>query len=224
MSIYHKNYKDGGYLMNYETPKLNTTEKRRVLQFMIILRDSEPVIWRRIQIPSDYNFWDLHVAIQDAMGWQDYHLHQFQIKGKRKRIEAFIGIPDFRKIQEFKEVIPGWEIPVKEHFNDLGVTAKYLYDYGDDWYHTVILEGYILNDSQVKYPVIVGGERPCPPEDCGGIWGYKNLIKTLSNPKNEEYEALKEWVGEDWSPEKFDPNQVSFDDPYSRWFKAFPRR
>ncbi len=224
MSRFDKNYENGGYLMNYETPKLNTAEKRRVLQFMIILQDIEPVIWRRIQVPSDYNFWDLHVAIQDAMGWQDSHLHRFEIKGRRKRKEVHIGIPDFDRFEGVQEIFPGWEIPVGEHFNDLGVTAKYIYDYGDDWHHTVVLEGYILNDTQVEYPICLNGERACPPEDCGGAGGYGDLIKTLSDPKDEEYEALKEWAGVNWSPEKFDPKQVSFDNPYIRWFKAFLRR
>ena len=83
MSIYDKNYVDGGYLLNYKTPELNTAEKRRVMQFRVELQDISPKIWRRIQITSDCNFWDLHVAIQDAMGWLDYHLHHFEIKGKR---------------------------------------------------------------------------------------------------------------------------------------------
>lgn len=220
MSIFDKNYTEQGYLMNYLEHKVSAVEKRRVLQFKIILQDIEPVIWRRIQVPSNYNFWDLHVAIQDAMGWQDYHLHHFKIKGKRKRKEVHIGIPDFRQIGGINEVLPGWEIPVGEHFNELGVTAKYVYDYGDDWFHTVVLEGYILKDSNAEYPVCLDGARACPPEDSGGAWGYENLLKCLSDPDSEDYAEKKAWA-EDWHPEFFSPRNVKFDKPYARWSYAF---
>lgn len=220
MSIYDRNYTDNGYLMNYETPKLNTAEKRLVLQFRIDLNEIAPAIWRRIQISPDSNFWDLHVAIQDAMGWQDCHLHHFEIKGKRKRSEVHIGIPDFDRFGGVEEVFPGWEIPVKDHFNDLGVTAKYLYDYGDYWCHTVILEGYILKELNGEYPICLDGARACPPEDCGGVGGYEQLISTLSDPRSEDYRETRQWAG-DWHPEFFNPADVKFDPPYSRWFDAF---
>ena len=208
--------------MNYLEHKATTIEKRRVLQFKIILQGIEPLIWRRIQVPSDYNFWDLHVAIQDAMGWLDYHLHHFEIKGKRKRKTVHIGIPDFdRENFGLEPVLPGWEIPVTEHFNELGVTAKYLYDYGDDWHHTVVLEGYILRDHQAVYPLCPAGERACPHEDCGGTHGYESMLEILSDPTDIEHEEMKEWVGKSWSPEHFDPAEIKFYDPYYRWYNAF---
>ena len=220
MSSFDRNYTEQGYIMNYLEQKVSVVEKRRVLQFKITVQDIEPVIWRRIQVPSNYNFWDLHVAIQDAMGWQDYHLHRFEIKGKRKRKEVHIGIPDFDRFSEIQEVLPGWEIPIGEHFNDLGVTAKYCYDYGDDWSHLVVLEGYILKDSNTDYPICLDGARACPPEDCGGTWGYDNLLKCLSDPGSEDYSEMREWA-EDWHPEFFSTKNVVFDDPYFRWFHAF---
>ena len=231
MSIYDKNYVDGGYLLNYKTPELNTAEKRRVMQFRVELQDISPKIWRRIQVNSDCNFWDLHVAIQDAMGWLDYHLHHFEIKGKRKRKEVHIGIPDFHGLGGLQEVFPGWEVPVKDHFNDIGVTANYMYDYGDDWLHTVILEGYILKE-EIEYPVCLAGARACPPEDCGGTYGYGNLLKTLNGRNHEdyeeykesfdaEYEEIREWLGPDWEPEKFNLSDVRFFNPYSRFYNAF---
>jgi len=221
MSIYDRNFTDQGYLMNYETPKLNTAEKRMVLQFRIELNDITPAIWRRIQISTNCNFWDLHVAIQDAMGWHDHHLHRFEIKGKGKRNEIHIEIPDFDRLGGEKEVFPGWERPVMEHFNDLGVTAKYLYDYGDDWCHTVTLEGYILKDRNAVYPRCLDGARACPPEDCGGPGGYEELIRTLSNPKHIDYKTMKEWAG-NWHPEFFNPDEVRFDIPFIRWNNTFP--
>lgn len=78
-SRFEKNFTDKGYLLKYEKQPLHSYLKNQVLQFSVALQEIEPKIWRRIHVPSDYNFWDLHVAIQDAMGWQDYHLHHFEI-------------------------------------------------------------------------------------------------------------------------------------------------
>jgi len=195
--------------------------KNQVLQFLIELDGISPLIWRRIQVPSNYNFWDLHVAVQDAMGWTDSHLHHFEIKGKGKRKAERIGIPDFERWSELPEVFPGWEIWISAYFNDLGVQATYEYDYGDGWIHHIRHEGYIYRDPKIKYPVCIGGERACPPEDCGGVGGYGNLLAVLSNPEHEEHDEMKVWVGQDWSPEKFNPNNVKFDNPYKRWVTAF---
>lgn len=220
-SKFEKNFTDNGYLMNYEKNKNIPYLKNHLFQFKIELQEIEPLIWRRILVPADYNFWDLHVAIQDSMGWQDYHLHQFEIRGKGKRKEDHIGIPDFDRMEGLQEVYPGWEILMFTYFNDLGVEAKYLYDYGDSWYHNVKLEGYIFREKNVKYPVCIGGERACPPEDCGGVTGYYNVINTLTDPKKTDYIDMKRWVGKKWSPEKFNANDVKFDNPYKRWRFAF---
>jgi hypothetical protein len=218
---YNKNYTDTGYLMKYEKGISVSPYNNRVLQFKIELPEILPLIWRRILIPSDYNLWDLHVAIQDSMGWLDYHLHHFEFKGKGKNKEVRIGIPDFEGTDEMPEVYPGWEIPVLTYFNDLGITAKYFYDYGDSWWHTVQLEGYYFKDKKVSYPICIDGERACPPEDCGGERGYYEMIKTLSDVENEDYEEMKTWVGKNWHFDSFDKYAIQFDKPYQRWKKAF---
>ena len=218
---YEKNYTDRGYLLNYKKLPNIGYYKNRLLQFKIDLNDISPLIWRRILAPPDYNFWDLHVAIQDAMGWFDYHLHHFEIKGKGKRKTESIGIPDFDRFDDSREIYPGWEIPVLNYFNDLGIQARYIYDYGDSWTHTVTLEGYLIKERGVKYPVCIDGARACPPEDCGGDSGYYSLLDVLANPADLEYEDLKTWVGEGWDPEKFDKKAIVFDLPYKRRRKAF---
>ena len=83
---YQKNHTDQGFLMNYERSNINFFPNNRVMQFYVELSEIMPLIWRRIQVPTNYNFWDLHVAIQDSMGWKDYHLHHFEIKGKNSII------------------------------------------------------------------------------------------------------------------------------------------
>ena len=223
-SKYEKNYIEGGYLMNYEKPNSYRYSSNQVFQFKIELQEIEPIIWRRILVPSDYNFWDLHVAIQDAMGWLDSHLHHFEIRKKGSRQEARIGIPDLYNTGELPEVFPGWEIPVVNYFNDLGVEAKYNYDYGDDWWHNVKLEGYIYREKGIKYPVCTGGERACPPEDCGGVSGYYDVLETFADPKNPANKDKRKWIAKDWHPEKFNKDKVKFENPYKRWKGAFLER
>ena len=220
-SKYEKNYENRGYLMNYKKPRSLYFLKNQVFQFKIELQEISPIIWRRILVPADYNFWDLHVAIQDSMGWKDYHLHHFEIRGKGKRKAANIGIPDFDRMEDLEEVYPGWEIPVFVYFNDLGLEAKYLYDYGDSWMHAVKLEGYLYQEKGIKYPICIGGERACPPEDCGGVSGYYNVLETLSDPTRDDYQDIKMWAGQDWNPEWFYKDLVKFDNPYKRWKSAF---
>ena len=219
-SGFEKNFTDKGYMMKYQKMPLHSSLKNQAFQFLVELRGIEPKIWRRIHVPTDYNFWDLHVAVQDAMGWQDYHLHHFEIKGKGKRKAVNVGIPDFDGIGD----LPEWEIAVIAYFNALGVEAMYEYDYGDSWLHTVKLEGYMFKEKGTKYPICIDGKNACPPEDCGGVDGYYNVIEVLSDPGHHDHEDMRTWTGKDWDPKRFDPDKVRFDNPYKRWQNAFLNR
>ena len=152
------------------------------------------------------------------MGWYDSHLHHFKIRGKGKRKAAKIGIPDFDRTGDLEEVYPGWEIPVFVYFNELGIKAKYEYDYSDGWMHTVQLEGYLYKEKETKFPICIGGERACPPEDCGGVSGYYNVLKTISD---DDYEDMKIWTRQGCHPESFYKDFVKFDNPYKRWRGSF---
>lgn len=226
-SKFRRNYTKSGYLMKYHkaNPKDLGFLKNVLYQFNVELPEILPSIWRRIWVPSNYNLWDLHVAIQDSMGWTDSHLHHFEFKtkGKKNRIRA--GIPDFERLDEDSEaeIFPGWEIPIATYFDELGVEARYLYDYGDNWWHTVKLEGYMAREKGEKYPVCIDGAQACPPEDCGGEGGYHELISTLANPDHEEFEETKTWIG-DWKPDRFSKDEIRFDDPHKRWKAAFLER
>ena len=150
---------------------ITTNIKKCVYQFKISLREIIPVVWRRILVPTNYDFWDLHVAIQDSMGWLDFHLHPFSIKRPHARNVSEIGIPDDDGFFDI-EILPGWEVYVSDYFSDIGVSALYRYDSGDGWEHDVLLEGLIIKEEGTKYPVCVDGQSKCPPEDCGGVYGY----------------------------------------------------
>lgn len=191
-------------------------EFEKVYQFKITLKGVKPPIWRRIQVPATYSFWDLHVALQDAMGWLDYHLHHFEVINPRTGMDEQIGIPADDGWEEEEDILPGWKHKIAKYFTGDNKRAHYVYDYGDNWEHDVQLEKILARDADIKYPVCVGGKRACPPEDCGGIWGYEDFLKIIMDPSHTEHEEMLEWAGEHFDPEHFDVNEVVFDDPEER--------
>jgi hypothetical protein len=190
-------------------------DSRLILQFTITLLGIDPPVWRRIQVPAEYTFWDLHVAIQDSMGWLDCHLHMFSF-GKR----ITIGIPDEEDPRN--KTLPGWDTYVEEYFVSLGTRTLYDYDFGDGWRHDVLFEGILSRERGTKYPVCIGGARACPPEDCGGLGGYTDMISILRNPHHEEHRQMIGWLKGHaknyypFDPERFEPAQVLFDNPKRR--------
>ena len=195
--------------------------RRDLLRFHIELDDIMPPIWREILVPASYTFWDLHVAIQDAMGWWDSHLHAFRLGGRDGRNQLFIGIPTEEDQDGSFEELPGWEVSVLDHLSEPGERIEYEYDFGDSWIHQVTLRGIETKKKGQRYPQCVVGERACPPEDCGGVQGYGSLVEALLDPTDPDYEGLGEWIPEGWGPELFKPDKVQFDNPKRRWEYAF---
>jgi hypothetical protein len=184
-------------------------------QFKITLLDTDPAIWRRIQVPETYTFWGLHVAIQSAMGWHDSHLHMFRTD---KRGQTIInGNPVDDGFGDDEGTFNGWETRVTEFLGAPGDVAIYKYDMGDGWLHEILLEGIFLKEKGVKYPRCLAGARACPPEDCGGIPGFEHLLEVLDSPQHPEYEELTGWLGKKYDPEKFDAAAVKFANPKVRW-------
>ena len=171
----------------------------QVYQIKVTLDDSKPPIWRRLLVPADLSLGDLHEIIQIAMGWTDSHLHQFIIGG------TYYGVPhpDMEDTVDedrakLARIIPG------EKFK-----FRYEYDFGDSWTHTILVEKILPAEPGHPYPICVTGKRNCPPEDCGGIWGYADFVDAMADPKHPEHESLKEWYGEDFDPEAFDLDEVN---------------
>lgn len=192
-----------------------------VYQFNIVLQEVAPPIWRTIQVPGTYSFWDLHVAIQDAMGWLDYHLHLFRVNRPGSGYAVPIGIPDEDAFEGDEPILPGWEIPITSYFAHSGMVAQYEYDFGDGWEHEVTLEAIVPRQKGTRYPRCIAGERACPPEDCGGVGGYESLFAVMGDPSHEEYDSMLEWLGGRFEPERFNAGAVKFDDPAMRWNLAF---
>lgn len=187
------------------------TTTATVHQFKITLDHVEPAVWRRIQLPSDTTFSDLHSAINDAMGWEYAHLHAFQVGDKRTRID--IGIPTEDDMPwSATAMLADWDVPIASHLDKPGTHCTYPYDFGDDWSHKALLEAIVPREPKLKYPRCLGGARACPPEDCGDTHGYAclcGILKDLSRT-DEDAEELLNWLDDDFDPEVFDADKVQF--------------
>lgn len=165
---------------------------------------TNPPVWRRIAIPANQTFKDLHNAIQAAFGWEDYHLYQFSEKGYGS--PTIITEPQQDDWGGRSEELNASEVILAQIFRNEKQKYSYIYDFGDDWYHEIVLEE--IDSEPTMYPNLLAGKGKCPPEDCGGVWGYENLKITLSDPKNPEYGEMAEWLGLDegeiWNPNEFD--------------------
>jgi hypothetical protein len=166
-------------------------------QLKITLRDCKPPIWRRIVVRADMKLDRLHRVIQTAMGWSDCHLHQFVVG------RVFYGVPDRERDDFGTETLNEKQYTVA----DLAPMPKkkfiYEYDFGDSWEHEILVEKALPPDAAFKHPVCLAGANASPPEDCGGIPGYYDLLAALADPKHEQHEEMKEWVGGAWDATRF---------------------
>jgi hypothetical protein len=158
---------------------------------------TKPPVWRRLQVPADLSLDQLHEVIQVAMGWGSCHMHVFSDGWNE------YGLPD-RELGHLDER----KVRLSQTLTSVGDKIRYTYDFGDDWEHDVILEKILPADAGVTGPVCIAGKGACPPEDCGGVWGYEDLKATLADPDAEEHEAMLEWLGLD-SGDDFDPKEFS---------------
>lgn len=161
-----------------------------------------PVVWRRVAVPSKFTFLRFHKVIQRAFGWGDDHLFQFSEIRKRAGNTMSIGIPDEHG---YFPVLDASKIKLEEVFPRLR-KLEYEYDFGDSWEHLIVLEN--VDVTTPKRASLLGGEGACPPEDCGGPSGYERMKLILSNPDHEEYDTVSEWVGfeedAEWDASAFD--------------------
>lgn len=161
-------------------------------------------VWRRLIVPARMNFWELHVALQDVMGWEDCHLHQFTVDDPRTGRRQRFGIPDDSGFHGVHDILTGWEHPIAPYLTVDGHPALYTYDFGDDWQHEVTLEAVLEDQGDRELPLCTAGEGPCPPEDSGGPAMCQSLMG-------------------DVPARAFDPESVVFDNPRLRWQRAFGR-
>ena len=157
----------------------------------------------------------LHHLIQVVMGWEDSHLHMFRKGDRRYSIPSPWG-DDFR--------MPGTPRDLDERKHRINQLLKrekdwmtYMYDFGDSWEHKITLQKILPYDRTVRLPACVGGRRRCPPEDCGGVWGYYEMLEILKDPNARDHDHMKEWIGEHFDPEVFSPQAVDMLLGKMRW-------
>jgi pRiA4b ORF-3-like protein len=171
-----------------------------IYQFKVTLKESDPPIWRRIQVP-DCTLGELHEVLQVVMDWGNSHLHQFIVNGKyfgeATHDDLDMEVEDEDGIR-LSEIYTGKNTP----------RIVYEYDFGDSWQHEIVLEK-SLEPEMIKYPRCVEGARACPPEDVGGIWGYAEFLEAISDPSHEDHADMVVWIGGKFDPEKFSVDEVN---------------
>ncbi|NEW81359.1 MAG: plasmid pRiA4b ORF-3 family protein [Mariniphaga sp.] len=177
-------------------------------QFKIQLMNvSKPPVWRQIQVPESITFHDLHNLIQLVFGWEDCHFYQFSPKGYGSH--PTIAIPSKEDWEETD--MKSKKTKLNKVFTIQNQTFNYLYDFGDDWSHKITFEKLVPED--IKLPVCLNGKGACPPEDCGGPWGFENMKIILADPTHDEYQDMKDWLGLDedefWDANSFDIAEVN---------------
>ena len=179
---------------------------RVTYQLRIALRRTKPPIWRRVLVPPSMYLDTLHHLIQVVMGWEDRHLHMFR-KGDRRYSKPGPWDNDWRESATSRHL--------DERKHRIGQLLKrekdwmtYMYDFGDSWEHKITLQKILPYDRTVRLPACTGGRRRCPPEDCGGVWGYYEMLEVLKDPNARDHEHMKEWIGEDFDPGEFSVQAV----------------
>jgi len=171
----------------------------QIFQLHVSLQYAKPPIWRRLLVSSGISLDDLHRIIQTAMGWTNSHLHQFVHESLSYDSENF----------ERPEAFATELVPLDSILQKPKQKFHYEYDFGDGWLHVILLEKILPADVAVTLPSCVDGKGNCPPENCGGIGGYHDLLAILANPKHKEHREMLEWLGGEFDPAEFDLNLVN---------------
>jgi hypothetical protein len=175
-------------------------KKQLAYQLKVTLRYSKPPIWRRLVVRGNATLGELHDVLQIAMGWTNSHLHQFRVG------EEYYGTPH-----------PEWDADVRDEtkaqLSRVAPSEKfkfvYDYDFGDGWEHEVVVKKITAAAANMPLAVCVTGKGACPPEDCGGIWGYMNLLEVMQDPDHPDHEDLMEWLEDEFDPKAFDVAEVN---------------
>lgn len=181
-------------------------QRPNAVQIRISLCEIEPDIWRRLVVPLDWNLEQLHLAIQAAFNWWNYHLHEFRIGGLRYGDVALLAedaFDDAPRVFDFHDV----------RMRDFGPEAAffYVYDFGDNWRHRVEIEKLVILDAPPGHATCIDGARARPPEDVGGTPGYEQFLAVLADPEDPEYVEMKRWCGGHFDPEWFDLSIINKD-------------
>lgn len=181
--------------------KKKSPRLKLIYQIKVTLEGIQPPIWRRFLVRSDITLRKFHHVLQDVMGWTNSHLHKFVVEEKYE-----FGEPDYEFDMDISDDRK-MKLSRISHREDYNFT--YIYDFGDNWCHELCIEKFMDKEEGMRYPVCLEGGRACPPEDCGGIYGYSEMLEIIHDPYHEEHESMMVWLGGGYDPEAFDLDAVN---------------
>ncbi len=179
---------------------------QEIIQLNISLTHSIPLIWRQILVTKDITFFELHHIIQIVMGWDNYHMFEFDLEGYR------IGeVDENEKSNGYgsDQVLDSRDVTLNDIISQQKDIITYMYDFGDGWRHQIKVEKFHNIDKTIKYPTCIDGQMNCPPEDCGGIHSFYHYVDVLKNKKHPEYKEITQWIGKKYNIEQFDKEKVN---------------
>jgi len=174
-----------------------------ITRVRIELEGTEPLVWRELDLPLSTTLASLHDIIQVVMRWQDYHLHEFVVGDKIYGVPDLDDVFDERKVYKEKSIRLGTLM-------DRGIREfLYLYDFGDNWQHRIIIDEPRQGELGVEYPRFVDGARRAPPEDVGGLTGFEEFLDAMADPEHEQFQQMLDWYGEIFDPEDIDARWIT---------------
>lgn len=169
---------------------------QKIIQFRIELADTSPPVWRRVQVPADLSLRRLHDVIQAVFDWLDCHLHQFEV-GERIYGQTEIAPEDFGEGRQYSDRNVKLGALLERGVEQF----LYRYDFGDDWEHIITVERVMKPEAGIAYPILAGGARRAPPEDCGGPPGFRAFVEAMLDETHERHDELTLWYGEAFDPD-----------------------
>jgi len=178
---------------------------QNIYQIKVTLLGTKPAIWRRLLVPASMTLAKLHDVLQTAMGWAGGHMHEF------RTADRHFGIPDPEDRSMGMQVENERSLRLSSVLRSAGAKLIYTYDFGDNWEHAVVLERLLPAQFSLdlEYPICIDGKLACPPDDCGGIPGYYELIEALADPEHDRHEEISEWISDGFDPQAFSVENVN---------------
>lgn len=193
------------------TKDIKNNKKYKIYEIKVSIRDTHPPVWRRLQIPSGITFHELNAIIQIAFNWCGYHLYEFEEGATLNKRGTIIGIPNEDSEYFGFKILDATKTKIDKYFEKYK-TMKYTYDFGDNWIHDIQIEKVIETDLKLKNPICIKAKMDSLPEDCGGTYGYEELLEIINDPKNERYEEMRDWLENGYSDWHDDRTFVDLDE------------